>query len=102
MAILCSLQNQAKGGIAIRTKQHFSPPDFKYSEYILCIMSQFLGICWHHCDCMTACADMFLLTFTHSEVFDVVQLHDSGTTPFKNQSRVASTTVLSINLTYLI
>ena len=31
-------------------------------------------------------ADMFLLTFTQSEVFDVVQLHDSGTTPFKNQS----------------
>ena len=30
-------------------------------------------------------ADMFLLTF-HSEVFDVEQLHDSGTTPFKNQS----------------
>ena len=36
--------------------------------------------------CMTACADMFLLTLTHSEVFDVVQLHDSGTTPFKKQS----------------
>ena len=77
----CFLQNQAKGGIAIRTKQHFSPPDFKYSEYILCTMSQFLGICFD----ITACADMFSLTFIHSEVFDVVQWHNSGTTQCKKQ-----------------
>ena len=98
----CFLQNQAKGGIAIRTKQHFSPPDFKYSEYILCTMSQFLGICWHHCVSVLICFYLPLLTQKFLMLYSCMileQLH-LKTKVFK--LRVASTTVLSINLTWVI
>ena len=37
---------------------------------------------------------MFSLTFIHSEVFDVVQWHNSGTTQCKNQSSSTKVVVL--------
>ena len=72
------------------------------SIFCVLIMSQFLGICWHHCVSVLICFYLPLLTqkfLMLNSCMILEQLH-LKTKVFK--LRVASTTVLSINLTWVI